>query len=200
MAILTFAKHFLYSTALVLFMTIPGLVLIYAGMVRRKNVLATVMQSFVIVNIVTVIWTVVCYILVFTPGGLLPDGVSRVMLHGMAYIKGGKVKTLTVSHLAPTIPETVYCAYQMTFAIVTPALFAGAFSDRKKFSAMLMFMTLRSIIAYSPIAHIVWEPTGWLASAGIVDFASRTAVHINSVLRIWSAVSCLASTRAKART
>lgn len=199
MATLMFAKHFLYSTALALFMTIPGLVLIYAGMLRKKNLLATVMQSFVITNIVTVIWTVVCYSLVFTPGGSFP-GFSRVMLHGMAHIEGGKVKTFTVSHLTPTIPETTYCVYQMTFAIVTPALFTGAFSDRMKFSAMLMFMTLRSIIVYSPIAHMVWEPTGWLASADILDFASRTAVHINSVLRIWSAVSCPASTRVKART
>jgi ammonium transporter, Amt family len=193
-------EHFLYSTALVLFMTIPGLVLIYPGMVCRKSVLATVMQSFVIANIVTVIWTVVCYSLVFTPGGSFPGGFSGVMLHGMAYIEGGNVRTLTVSHLAPTIPETVYCVYQMTFAILTPALFTGVFSDRMKFSAMLMLMTLRSILVYSPIAHMVWEPTGWLASAGILDFASRTAVHINSVLRIWSAVSSSASARAKART
>lgn len=200
MAILMFAKHCLCSTALVLFMTIPGFVLIYAGMVRKKNVLATVTQSFVITNIVTVIWTVGCYSLVFTPGDSFPGGFSRAMLHGMDYIKGGKVKTLTVSHLAPTIPESVYCAYQMIFAIVTPAVFTGAFSDRMKFPAMLMFMALRSIIVYSPIAHMVWEPTGWLASAGILDFASRTAVHINSVLRSWSAVSCSAIVRAKART
>jgi Amt family ammonium transporter len=200
MAILMFAKHFLYSTALVLFMTIPGLALIYAGMVCKKSVLATVMQSFVLTNIVTMIWTVVCYSLVFTPGGSFPGGLARVMLHGMDYVKGDKVKTLTVGHLAPTVPETVYCAYQMIFAIVTPVLFTGAFSDRAKFSAMLMFMALRSIIVYSPIAHMVWEPTGGLASAGILDFASRTAVHINSVLRIWSAVSCSVSVRAKTRT
>jgi Amt family ammonium transporter len=122
MAILSFAKHFMYSTALVLFMTIPCLVLSYVGMVRKKNALATVIQSFVIVCIVTVIWTVVCYSLAFTPGGSLPGSFSRVMLHGMAYIKGGKVKTLKVSHLTATIPETVYRLYHMTFAIVTPAL------------------------------------------------------------------------------
>jgi ammonium transporter, Amt family len=192
MAIFTFAKHLLYSTALVLFMTIPGFVLFYAGMVRKKNVLATVMQSFLITCIVTVIWTVVCYSLTFTPGGSFPGGFLRVMLHGMPYINGEKVKTLTVGHLAPTASETVYCMYQMTFAIVTPTLFTGAFADRMRFCAMLMFMTLRSIIAYTPIAHMVWEPTDWLASAGILDFASRTAVHINSVLRIWSTVSCAA--------
>jgi Amt family ammonium transporter len=181
-------------------MTIPGLALFYAGMVRKKNVLATVTQSFLITCIVTVIWTVVCYSLAFTQGGSFRGDFSRVMLHGMAYIKGDKVKTLTVSHLAPTMPETVYCMYQMSFAIVTPALFAGAFSDRMKLFAMLMFMTLRSIIVYPPIAHMVWEPADWLASAGILDFASRTAVHINSVLRIWSPVSYSASVRAKART
>jgi Amt family ammonium transporter len=189
----------LYSTALVLFMTIPCLVLFYAGMVRKKNALTAVMQSFVIVCIVTVIWTVVCYSLAFTPGGSFLDGFSRVMLLGVAYMEGGKMKALTASHLAPTIPETVYCVYQMTFAIVTPALLRDAFADRMKFSAMLMFMTLRSIIVYSPIAHMVWEPTGWLASAGILDFASRTAVHINSVLRIWSTVRCSASLQAKPR-
>jgi ammonium transporter, Amt family len=200
MTLLTFARHFLYSTALVLFMTIPCLVLFYAGMVRKNNVLATVMQSFVITCIVTVIWTVVGYSFAFMPGGSFLRGFSQVMLHGMAYIKGGNVETLTVSHLAPTIPEAVYCVYQMTFAIVTPALLRGAFTDRMKFSAMLMFMTLRSIFVYSPIAHMVWEPTGWLAGAGILDFASRTAVHINSVLRIWSAVRCSACLQTKTRT
>ncbi|WP_109479989.1 ammonium transporter [Paraburkholderia sp. C35] len=170
----------LTSTALVLFMTIPGLALFYAGMVRKKNVLATVMQSFAITCIVTVIWTVVGYSLAFTPGGSFLGGFSRFMLHGMAYIKGDKATTLTVSHLAPTIPESVYFVYQMTFAIITPALITGAFADRMKFSAMLIFMTLWSIIVYSPIAHMVWEPTGWLASAGILDFAGGTVVHINA--------------------
>ncbi|MBN3755748.1 ammonium transporter [Paraburkholderia sp. Tr-20389] len=170
----------LTSTALVLFMTIPGLALFYAGMVRKKNVLATVMQSFAITCLVTVIWTVVGYSLAFTPGGSFLGGFSRVMLHGMAYIKGDKATTLTVSHLAPTIPESVYFVYQMTFAIITPALITGAFADRMKFSAMLIFMTLWSIIVYSPIAHMVWEPTGWLATAGILDFAGGTVVHINA--------------------
>ncbi|ACC69450.1 ammonium transporter [Paraburkholderia phymatum] len=170
----------LTSTALVLFMTVPGLALFYAGMVRKKNVLATVMQSFAITALVTVIWTVLGYSLAFTPGGSFLGGFSRVMLHGMAYIKGDKATTLTVSHLAPTIPESVYFVYQMTFAIITPALITGAFADRMKFSAMLIFMTLWSIIVYSPIAHMVWEPTGWLATAGILDFAGGTVVHINA--------------------
>jgi Amt family ammonium transporter len=170
----------LTSTALVLFMTIPGLALFYGGMVRKKNVLATLMQSFAITCVVSIVWVVIGYSIAFTPGGSFIGGFSRVMLSGMAYIKGDKATMLTVSHLAPTIPETVYCVYQMTFAIITPALITGAFADRMKFSAMLVFMTLWSIIVYSPIAHMVWEPTGWLAAAGILDFAGGTVVHINA--------------------
>jgi Amt family ammonium transporter len=170
----------LTSTALVLFMTIPGLALFYGGMVRKKNVLATLMQSFAITCVVTIVWTVVGYSLAFTPGNSFIGGFSRVFMTGMNYIKGDKATTLTVSHLAPTIPETVYFVYQMTFAIITPALITGAFADRMKFSAMLVFMTLWSIIVYSPIAHMVWEPSGWLATAGILDFAGGTVVHINA--------------------
>jgi ammonium transporter, Amt family len=170
----------LTSVALVLFMTIPGLALFYAGMVRKKNVLATVMQSFAICCLITIVWTVVGYSISFTPGSAFLGGFSRVFLHGMAYIKGDKATTLTVSHLATTIPESVYFAFQLTFAIITPALITGAFADRMKFSAMLVFMTLWSLIVYSPIAHMVWEPTGWLASAGVLDFAGGTVVHINA--------------------
>ncbi|MDE2608663.1 MAG: ammonium transporter, partial [Burkholderiales bacterium] len=170
----------LTSTALVLFMTIPGLALFYGGMVRKKNVLATLMQSFAITCVVTILWTVIGYSLAFTPGGPFIGGLSRVFLEGMNYIKGDKATTLTVSHLAPTIPETVYFVYQMTFAIITPALITGAFADRMKFSAMLIFMSLWSVIVYAPIAHMVWEPTGWLAGAGILDFAGGTVVHINA--------------------
>jgi Amt family ammonium transporter len=170
----------LTSTALVLFMTIPGLALFYGGMVRKKNVLATLMQSFAICCVVTILWVVVGYSLAFTPGNSFIGGLSRVFLAGMNYIKGDKATTLTVSHLATTIPESVYMTYQMTFAIITPALICGAFADRMKFSAMLIFMSLWSIIVYSPIAHMVWEPTGWLATAGILDFAGGTVVHINA--------------------
>jgi ammonium transporter, Amt family len=170
----------LTSTALVLFMTIPGLALFYAGMVRKKNVLATVMQSFAITCVVTVVWTVLGYSLAFTPGNSFIGGFSRVFLSGMAYVKGDKATMVSVSHLATTIPETVYFCFQLTFAIITPALITGAFADRMKFSSMLVFMTLWSILVYSPIAHMVWEPTGWLASAGILDFAGGTVVHINA--------------------
>ncbi|HTJ95106.1 MAG TPA: ammonium transporter [Pararobbsia sp.] len=179
----------LTSTALVLFMTIPGLALFYGGMVRKKNVLATLMQSFAITCVVTIVWVVVGYSIAFTPGGSFIGGFSRVFLNGLAYVKGDKATTLTVSHLATTIPESVYMTYQMTFAIITPALITGAFADRMKFSAMLVFMTLWSIIVYSPIAHMVWEPTGWLAAAGILDFAGGTVVHINA--GIAGLVTCL---------
>jgi Amt family ammonium transporter len=138
------------------------------------------MQSFAITCLVTILWTVVGYSLAFTPGNSFIGGFSRVFLHGMNYIKGDKATTLTVSHLASTIPESVYFVYQMTFAIITPALITGAFADRMKFSSMLVFMTLWSLIVYSPIAHMVWEPTGWLASAGVLDFAGGTVVHINA--------------------
>ncbi|MGU7773927.1 ammonium transporter [Burkholderia sp. MR1-5-21] len=179
----------LTSTALVLFMTVPGLALFYAGMVRKKNVLATVMQSFAITALITVLWTVVGYSLAFTPGNGFIGGLSRAFLHGMNYIHGDKATTLTVSHLAPTIPETVYFVYQMTFAIITPALICGAFADRMKFSAMLVFMALWSLIVYVPIAHMVWEPTGWLSADGVLDFAGGTVVHINA--GIAGLMSCL---------
>jgi ammonium transporter, Amt family len=170
----------LTSTALVLMMTIPGLALFYGGMVRKKNVLATVMQSFAITCVVTVVWTIAGYSLAFTPGNWFVGGLSRFFLNGMNFVQGANGTTLTVSHLAPTIPETVYYAFQLTFAIITPALIAGAFADRMKFSALLVFIALWSLIVYSPIAHMVWEPTGWLSAAGIQDFAGGTVVHINA--------------------
>ncbi|GAB3628973.1 ammonia channel protein [Pandoraea terrae] len=170
----------LTSTALVLFMTVPGLALFYGGMVRKKNVLSTLMQSFAITCLVTVLWVVVGYSIAFTPGNAFIGGLSRFMLHGMSYVKTDAATTLTVSHLATTIPETVYMVYQMTFAIITPALICGAFAERMKFSAMLVFMALWSLLVYAPIAHMVWEPSGWLAAAGILDFAGGTVVHINA--------------------
>ncbi|MBI3528524.1 MAG: ammonium transporter [Betaproteobacteria bacterium] len=168
----------LASTALVLLMTIPGLALFYGGMVRKKNVLATVMQSFAITCLVTVLWMIIGYSLAFTPGGTaFLGGLDRFLLGGMAFVNGSRV---SVSHLALTIPESVYMCFQMTFAIITPALIAGAFADRMKFSAMLWFMGLWSILVYAPIAHWVWEPSGWLASRGVLDFAGGTVVHINA--------------------
>ena len=179
----------LTSTALVLMMTIPGLALFYGGMVRRKNVLATVMQSFAITCLVTLLWWLIGYSWAFTPGatGYL-GGASRVLLHGMTFMKDAN--KLSVSHLATTIPESVYSMFQLTFAIITPALITGAFADRMKFSAMLVFMCLWSLLVYVPIAHWVWEPSGWLAARGVLDYAGGTVVHINA--GVAGLASCLA--------
>ncbi|HXU67367.1 MAG TPA: ammonium transporter [Casimicrobiaceae bacterium] len=168
----------LTSTALVLMMTIPGLALFYGGMVRKKNVLATLMQSFAITCLVTVLWVVIGYSFAFMPGNAFIGGFDRVFLNGMLFQnEAGK---LTVSHLGLTIPESVYMMFQMTFAIITPALIAGAFADRMKFSAMLWFMGLWSVLIYAPIAHMMWEPSGYWATAGVLDFAGGTVVHINA--------------------
>ena len=168
----------LASTALVLLMTIPGLALFYGGMVRKKNVLATVMQSFAITCLVTVLWVIVGYSIAFTKGGPFIGSFDRFFLNGMVFMKeAGK---LTASHLGLTIPESVYMTFQMTFAIITPALICGAFADRMKFSAMLWFMGLWSVLIYSPIAHMMWEPSGYWAGKGVLDFAGGTVVHINA--------------------
>ncbi len=166
------------STALVLFMTIPGLALFYAGMVRKKNVLATLMQSFAICAAMTVLWTIIGYSLAFSPGNSVIGGLDRVLLDGMLYLKdAGK---LTVHPLASTIPEGVFMMFQMTFAIITPALITGAFAERMKFSSMLVFMVLWSLVVYAPVAHWVWAPGGWMADKGVLDFAGGTVVHINA--------------------
>ena len=179
----------LTSTALVLMMTIPGLALFYAGMVRKKNLLATMMQSFAICAIVTLVWMVAGYSIAFTNGGAYMGDFSRLLLHGIAdhIVKGAETQAFVldpkikdVAPLVTTIPETVYMMYQMTFAIITPALIAGAFADRMKFSAMCLFMALWSLIVYAPIAHWVWAPSGWAYQAGILDFAGGTVVHINA--------------------
>ena len=168
----------LTSTALVLLMTIPGLALFYSGMVRKKNVLATMAQSFIVTCLVTVIWIVIGYSLAFTPGSPYIGGLDRVLLSGMEFIK--ETGKISVSEIAPTIPESVFLMFQLTFAIITPALITGAFAERMKFSALLMFITLWSIFVYAPVAHWVWEPGGWLAARGVLDFAGGTVVHINA--------------------
>ncbi|MBL6957556.1 MAG: ammonium transporter [Rhodospirillales bacterium] len=161
----------LTSTALVLMMTIPGLALFYGGMVRKKNVLATVMQSFAITCLMTVLWMVIGYSLAFTDGGALNayvGGLDKLFLSG-----------LTVDSLSGTIPESVFMVFQMTFAIITPALITGAFADRMKFSSMLVFLGAWMIIVYAPITHWVWGG-GFLADDGVLDFAGGTVVHINA--------------------
>ena len=170
----------LTSTALVLMMCIPGLALFYGGMVRKKNVLATLMQSFACTCVVTLLWWLIGYSWAFTPGNGFIGGSSRALFNGMVFIFGDSGSKLTVSHLAPTIPETVYAMFQMTFAIITPALIAGAFADRMKFSAMLIFMSAWSLLVYAPIAHMVWESTGWLNASHVLDYAGGTVVHVNA--------------------
>ncbi len=177
----------LTSTALVLMMTIPGLALFYGGMVRKKNVLATLMQSFAITCVVTILWWLIGYSWAFTPGSAFLGGATRALFNGMTIMKDAN--KVTVSHLALTIPETVYAMFQLTFAIITPALIAGAFADRMKFSAMLVFMSAWSLLVYCPIAHWVWEPSGWLAVKGVLDYAGGTVVHINA--GIAGLASCL---------
>lgn len=161
----------LTSTALVLFMTIPGLALFYAGMVRAKNVLSIMMQCFAITAMVTVLWTIGVYSLAFESGGALNDYVGGL---GKMFLAG-----VTADALSGTIPETVFMTFQMTFAIITPALIVGAFAERMKFSAMLWFMGLWLILVYAPICHWVWGG-GWLGSMGVLDFAGGTVVHINA--------------------
>jgi ammonium transporter, Amt family len=164
----------LTSTALVLMMTIPGLALFYGGMVRKKNVLSIAMQVFATTCIVTVAWMVIGYSWAFTDGGGMQKylgGMSQFMLKGMTLD--------STNSLAGTIPESVFMTFQMTFAIITPALIVGAFADRMKFSALVLYMTLWLLVVYAPIAHWVWGG-GFLGGAGVLDFAGGTVVHINA--------------------
>ena len=161
----------LTSTALVLMMTIPGVALFYGGMVRKKNVLATAAQSFATACVMTVIWMIIGYSLAFTDGGAanaFVGGLDKMLLRGIG-----------VDTLSGTIPETVFMTFQMTFAIITPALITGALADRMKFSSLLVFLSLWMIVVYAPITHWVWGG-GFLGDAGVLDFAGGTVVHINS--------------------
>jgi len=159
----------LTSTALVLFMTIPGLSLFYAGMVRAKNALSVMMQCFTITCLMTILW--VCYLYSLAFGDDINGLVGGL---GKAFMAG-----VTVDSLSGTIPETVFSMFQLTFAIITPALIVGAFAERMKFSAMLWFMTLWVTLVYAPVAHWVWGG-GWLSEKGVLDFAGGTVVHINA--------------------
>ncbi len=174
----------LTSMALVLMMTIPGLGLFYGGLVRKKNVGDTVMASFAITCLVTVLFTVLTYSLAFRAGSPFIGGFDRAFLQGILSDVAKGVGN--PNPLAPTIPESVYICFQMTFAIITPALIAGAFAERMKFSAMLWFIGLWAVLVYAPVAHWVWGPDGFLNSANesayvkVLDFAGGTVVHVNS--------------------
>ena len=158
----------LTSTALVLLMTIPGLALFYGGMVRKKNILATMMQSFALAALMSVLWMVIGYSLAFSEGNAYVGGFGKLLLAGVG-----------VDSLTGTIPESLFIVFQMTFAIITPALITGAFADRMKFSAMLVFMALWQVVVYAPICHWVWGG-GFLGSDGVLDYAGGTVVHINA--------------------
>jgi Amt family ammonium transporter len=174
----------LTSMALVLMMTIPGLGLFYGGMVRKKNVGDTVMTSFAITCLISLLWLICTYSLAFRAGTPFIGGLDRAFLQGIVSDISKGIGN--PNPLAPTIPETVYLCFQLTFAIITPALIAGAFAERMKFSAMLWFIGLWAIFVYSPIAHWVWGPDGFLSSGNadawvkVLDFAGGTVVHINS--------------------
>ncbi|MFL5101599.1 MAG: ammonium transporter, partial [Xanthobacteraceae bacterium] len=185
----------LTSVALVLMMTIPGLGLFYGGMVRKKNVGDTVMTSFAITPLVTILWVICEYSLAFRGGTPFIGGLDRAFLHGiLSDISKGIGNP---NPLAATIPETVYICFQLTFAIITPALIAGAFAERMKFSAMLWFIGLWAILVYAPIAHWVWGPDGFLAAGNadawtkVLDFAGGTVVHINAGVAGLMAAICL---------
>ena len=175
------AAWMLVSTALVLMMTVPGVALFYAGMVRKKNVLATMMQSFSICALVTVLWMVAGYSLAFGEGNAWIGDFSRFFLAGLSE-NWDKPFTLGSGDaaVATTIPESVFLTFQMTFAIITAALITGAVADRMKFSALMVFVGLWTLLVYSPVAHWVWHPNGWIFSLGALDFAGGTVVHINA--------------------
>jgi Amt family ammonium transporter len=175
------AAWMLISTAIVLMMTVPGVALFYAGMVRKKNVLATMMQSFSICALVSVLWMVAGYSLAFGEGNAWIGDFSRFFLGGLAE-NWDKPFTLGSGDaaVATTIPESIFLTFQMTFAVITAALITGAVADRMKFSALLVFVGLWTLLVYSPVAHWVWHPNGWIFSLGALDFAGGTVVHINA--------------------
>jgi Amt family ammonium transporter len=158
----------LTSAVLVLFMTLPGLALFYAGLVRMKNVLSVLMQCFAITCIVTLAWLVVGYSIAFGDGNAWWGGLGKSFFSG-----------LQVSTVKGTIPETVFAMYQLTFAIITPALVVGAYAERVRFGGMMLFSLLWLLIVYCPIAHWVWGG-GWLQTRGLMDFAGGTVVHLNA--------------------
>jgi ammonium transporter, Amt family len=157
------------ATALVLFMTLPGLALFYGGLVRSKNVLSVLMQCFAIACVASLLWLLAGYSLAFGEGGPFIGGWDQVLMGGIAE-----------DSLSGSIPESVFAMFQMTFAIITPALVVGAFAERMKFSAMLLFSALWLLVVYVPVCHWVWSADGWLFKRGLLDFAGGTVVHITA--------------------
>lgn len=168
----------LISAALVLFMTMPGIALFYAGMIRKKNILATMMQNYTTVAIVSVLWVVIGYSIAFTSGSPFVGGFDRLFLNGVSVVSSDAL--LSVHPNASSIPESVFIVFQMTFAIISCAIITGAFAERIKFSALCLFIAIWVLAVYAPTAHWVWEGSGWLASHGVLDYAGGTVVHINA--------------------
>ena len=166
------------STALVLLMTLPGIALFYGGMVRKKNVINTMAGVVVIAAVVSLLWFTLGYSWAFTPGSPWLGSMSRAWFEGFDVIKASQ--KIAVSHVAPNVPESVYAMFQLSFAVITAALIVGALIERMKFSALIVFAALWSLFVYTPIAHWVWEPGGWLAQKGVLDFAGGAVVHINA--------------------
>lgn len=160
----------LTSTALVLFMTLPGLALFYSGLVRTKNVLSVLMQCFAIACLVSILWMIFVYGLAFGDGG----GMNKLVGSGKLFLDG-----VELGSVSGDIPETVFCMFQLTFAIITPALIVGGFAERMKFSAVLWFTALWLVLVYAPVTHWVWGG-GWLSDLGFMDFAGGSVVHINA--------------------
>ncbi|HLX38305.1 MAG TPA: ammonium transporter [Candidatus Binataceae bacterium] len=163
----------LTSSALVLMMTIPGLALFYGGLVRRKNVLSTLMQSFILAGVVSIEWVLIGYSLSFSPGNSLVGGLSWVGLAGVSASE-------PYAGYSATVPHQAYMIYQCMFAIITPALITGAIAERMSFRGFLMFTALWTVFIYNPLAHWVWGIGGWLHNLGALDFAGGTVVHISS--------------------
>ncbi len=170
----------LVATVLVLLMSLPGLALFYAGMVRKKNLLATMAQVLATCAVVSLLWLALGYSLAFRPGnGWLGDFGAAWLVNlevGLDLVQGRS----SVHPLAPTVPESVFVMYQLSFAVITPALIVGAFAERMRFAALLWFMGLWSLVVYAPVAHWVWGPGGWLGALGALDFAGGAVVHVNA--------------------
>jgi len=177
----------LVSTVLVLLMTLPGIALFYAGLVRRKNVVNTMVAVFAVAAVVALTWFALGYSLAFSKSSAWLGGLERAWFSSMRL--DAAAGTVSVSHLAPHLPESLYALFQMAFAVITTTLIIGAVVERMRFSALLLFSALWSVLVYAPVAHWVWESDGWLNKLGALDFAGGAVVHVNAGV---SALVCAA--------
>ena len=168
------------STAIIVMMTIPGLALYYGGLTRTKNIVSTILNVFFVACLITFLWLCFGYSLSFAPALPVPYAKSSPVYGNASrfWLRGLRINTF--HQLAPTIPESVFCAFQLSFAMITPALIVGSFADRMKFISVIVFITLWHLICYCPIAHSVWHPEGFIFKAGVLDFAGGDVVHVAS--------------------